>query len=99
VKTRTAKRSAAQALYWASGKVAKIKTRQTYYKLVSFDPFTTEVAGRHWVSCRLSMKMMKWSMKLDWEHWDHWACIHEHCDPAPCAVCGGWVCGIDFGED
>lgn len=98
MKTRTRKRDLAKALYWASGIVAKIKTRQTMYKMVSVDPFVTEVAGRHWQACRLSMKMLKWSCQLDMEHWDHWACRHDKCDATYCAMCGGWLCGIDLGD-
>jgi hypothetical protein len=99
VRTQTPRRRVAKALYWASGKLSKIKTPTTTYRLVSVDPFVTEPAGRSWMPCKLSMRVLKWSMHLDWHHWDHWACLHEKCDPVPCAVCGGGVCGIDLDDE
>ncbi len=99
MKTQTPKRRLSKALYWASGKLSKIKTPRTTYRLISVDPFITEPAGRHWGPCRAAITTMKWSARLDWEHWDHWSMVHKNCDPVPCAVCGGCVCRIDLDED
>lgn len=96
MRTQTSRRRLAKALFWASGKLRWIKTPGRTYKVVSFDPFITEKADIHWLPWAPSRKLMTWSMHLDWHHWDHWACHHEKCDPVPCAVCGGWLCGIDL---
>lgn len=98
MRTQTRRRRLAKALFWASGKLSYIKTPSRTYELVSIDPFVTKMAGWCRIPCAPSRKLMTWSMHLDWYHWDHWACIHEKCDPVPCAMCGGWICGIDFDD-
>lgn len=90
----------AKKIFWASGKLSKIRTPQRTYAVLNVDPDATDPdkmmtlgpAKVSWLSCRLSMRLLKWSMRLDWKHWDHWALVHEHCDPVPCAQCNGCVC-------
>lgn len=86
------KRALAKLLFTASGWLSRIKTWQRWYELDNSDPPRTVVGGRHWYDCNLSIKMMQKSLELDWDHWDHWACIHDWCDPHPCPECGGYRC-------
>ncbi|HEY9418073.1 MAG TPA: hypothetical protein VIQ30_25215 [Pseudonocardia sp.] len=92
------KRALAKTSYKAAGWLSKVKTPTRTYALVSVDPFVTEPSGRMWLSCPPSMWLLKQSMRLDLEHWDHWALVHDSCDPVPCAVCGGCGCEPDTEE-
>lgn len=86
------RRVVAKALYWTSCVLQRIRTPRRVYRLVSFDPFTTEPVGWHWLSCRPSMWLLKRSMRLDWDHWDHWALDHTDCNPSLCPGCAGMIC-------
>lgn len=94
------RRRLAKALFWLSGQLGRIKTYKRYYR---FDPTRWDrpedaplpkmkPAGRHWTSCTLSSRLMGQSMQLDWDHWDHWACVHDTCGGDRCAECGGIAC-------
>jgi hypothetical protein len=85
-------RLVAQAAFYLSGWLSKIQTPKRFHRVVSFRPFVTEPSGWHLSPCRPSMKLLKVSMRLDWDHWDHWALEHVECDPQPCTVCKGLVC-------
>lgn len=86
------RRRLAKTLYWIGGKLSKIQTPRKTYRLVSTHPFVTEPAGRRWSSCQTSMRFLQWSMRLDWDHWGHWALQHNDCEPQPCPQCGGCFC-------
>lgn len=86
------KRALAKTTYKLGGWLSKVKTPTRTYALVSIDPFVTEPAGRRWSACGPSMWLLKKSMRLDWEHWDHWALVHDKCNPVPCLDCGGCSC-------
>lgn len=88
----TIKRILAKILHYVAGLLSRIKTYQRFYTLDSFDPPVFTLAGRHWSSCGLSTRLMGGAMRLDWDHWDHWACVHDQCNPSPCATCGGLKC-------
>jgi hypothetical protein len=90
---------AAKAVYWLAGKLSRIQTPRRTYRIVSIDPFVSEPAGRHWMSCQTSMKLLRLSLHLDPVHWDHWALVHDHCEPTPCPDCGGCECGWDDEDD
>lgn len=93
----------AKAAYWLAGELSQIKTYQRVWE--SDDPswlvsepgeplpeLKMVPAGRIWLPCRLSMKMLGWSCDLDTKHWDHWALEHSRCkEGLPCPDCGGHI--------
>ena len=94
----------AKFAYWLAGELSRVKTyRQTYTWKNPEAMFTAEPgeelpeietvkAGRLWLPCALSMKMLVLSEKLDVEHWDHWALEHSLCEEGlPCRDCGGHI--------
>lgn len=97
------KRWLARRLVWVSGQLARIKTRQWHYTLISMDPFVTEKNSTPtWSSCRLSYRVLTAGMRLDWDHWPHWGLEHQECLAGPhytCEVCGGVVCDWDTDDD
>lgn len=89
---KSAKRASAKALFRVAGLLSRIKTPRRTYTLVSTHPFVTEPSERRWLPCETSVRLIKLSMRLDWEHWDHWACVHDDCHGLPCPDCGGVNC-------
>jgi hypothetical protein len=87
------KRSLAKTSYKLGGWLSKVKTPTRTYALVSVEPFVTEPAGRRWSACGPSVWLIEKSMRLDEGHWNHWALVHDKCNPQPCVVCGGSICG------
>ena len=86
----------ARCAYWTAGLLTHVKTPQRSWLVVSTDPFRVEKSPeQHWSSCRLSIKVLKWSMRLDPDCWEHWALVHERCNPIPCPVCDGGICTAD----
>ena len=75
-RTRTAK-----AVYWLSGKLSRIETRQRSYDLDG------RPTGERRAPCRLSLDLLALSQRLDRDHWDHWTCKHD--DGRRCPACGG----------
>ncbi|MFJ5532449.1 hypothetical protein [Streptomyces sp. NPDC093261] len=47
--------------------------------------------GRAWLPCSSSIRLIRLAERLDAEHFDHWALIHETCHGVPCHGCGGWI--------
>jgi hypothetical protein len=92
------RRALAKSVFFCAGWLTRVKTYQRYYSMDNLDdlgsdePLKFTLEGRHWASCEWSMSLLNFSMQLDWDHWDHWACMHEDCDPFPCTVCGGLAC-------
>lgn len=88
------RRTRAKLAFRLGGYLSRIKTPQRCYELVHTDDgdFESRPVGRIWTSCVASVRLEKLSMRLDWDHWDHWALIHDDCDPTPCPECGGCVC-------
>ena len=89
------RRRLAKFLFWMSGVLAKVKTPQWTYQVVEWGPplKTARADKRTWMSCHLSMRVLNWSIQLDWWHWSHWATVHTDCNNSvKCAVCDGWVC-------
>ena len=86
----------AKAAFWLSGKTRRIKLYQRWYRLEWDDPDDEprmEFGGWHWHPV-VSNRLLRLSMWLDREHWDHWALVHEHCaPPTTCLHCGGLLCG------
>lgn len=96
--TTTTKTIIAKALYKISGHLLRIKTYQRLWRWNSVT-HETEAVWR-WSACSFSTTMLKWSMKVDRDHWDHWALVHTQCDPTPCTTCGGCKCSWgDYDED
>lgn len=101
------RRRLAKALFWAAGKTARIKTYSRYYTLDSINLDAPEgepiikssPSGRHWTPCRFSSWLLGESMQLDWDHWDHWACVHEDCEADRCPACGGIACDPEFEDE
>lgn len=94
-----AKTRVAQRIFWLSGVTSKVKTPQHLWEIVSVEPWETRKLPRRWTSCRFSGWLLRRSLRLDPYHWDHWALQHTDCQPHPCAVCGGMVCGIEWEDD
>lgn len=87
----------ARTLFWLGGKLSRIKTPHRVYEF-DFDSFVRGEKGpaeRRWLPCGFSIRLLKWSSQLDWDHWDHWALVHDGCASTPCYECGGCVCGDD----
>lgn len=82
----------AKALFHLAGWLSRVKTYQRYYVLDPDNPGELKLGGWHWFCCALSTQLLGKSMQLDWDHWDHWACVHDECDPRPCPECDGQVC-------
>jgi hypothetical protein len=94
----------AKAAYWLAGELSRVKTYQQTYSWKNPEAmFTAEPgeslpeiemvkAGRLWLPCALSMKLLVLSEKLDVEHRDHWALEHSLCEEGlPCRDCGGHI--------
>lgn len=88
------RRTRAKLAHRLGGYLSRIKTWQRTYELVDRDEdgFDFRPVGRTWMSCAASVRLEELAMQLDWDHWDHWALIHDDCDPTPCPECGGCVC-------
>jgi hypothetical protein len=90
------RRSVAKALYVVGGYLSRVRTPRRTRRLVGYDQenhrLITEPGAWRWSPCRTSMRMLKLSMRLDWDHWDHWALQHRECNPEPCRECGGCKC-------
>lgn len=83
----------AKTIYWIAGTLARIKTPQRTYRITSFEPLTTEYAGRRWGAWSWSMKLLKLSARVDPDHWAHWALQHtDKCSGGLCGACGGTLC-------
>jgi hypothetical protein len=98
-------RSLAKACFWLSMKLMHVKTWQRFYTYnpEDWEDAQTFLAAKpevnwRWSSCQLAWKLNGWSQQLDWDHWEHWACVHETCDPVRCGVCGGFICSDDIDE-
>lgn len=90
----------AKILYRLSGQLTRIKTYSQFYSLEMTDNLETgevdfhpESIGRRWSSWQFAYTVLSWSTKFDWDHWDHWALIHDKCDWTECSTCGGRICG------
>ena len=85
----------AKITYWLSGKLSKIETKQQLYKLDDLTEdgeIRSSPSGKRKMPCRLSMRMLGWSMRLDRVHWDHWALKHDECGGQSCDRCQGIIC-------
>ena len=88
------RRRRAKFYYGLAGWLDYVKTPQRTYRMtdITANPphVTSRYAGRVWLPCVASMRLLECSMQLDWDHWDHWATRHVYDDPA-CWDCGGQV--------
>lgn len=95
--TRSAQRVAALA-----GFMGRFWTPQRTYEIANEEEFLRggdtpseivfKFAGWRMLPCRLSTKLLELSMRLDPEHWDHWALSHCTCDDTKvCPDCGGII--------
>lgn len=94
----------AKKVFWFGGLMTRIKTPQRVYQARLGEPETSKPitfgkAEIRWGSCRLSMRLLELSLRIDRHHWDHWALVHENCDPVPCAQCNGCVCQWDDDDE
>jgi hypothetical protein len=95
-------RRVAKTLFWAGGKLSRIKTYQRFYSMEWDGPGDHPrflPVKRRWSSCRLSMKLLTASMQFDWDHWDNWACQHNDCGGRLCQECGGIECSTGLEGD
>ena len=92
-------RTLAKTVFWAACGLSHVRTPQKVRQVVSQDPLVTVPAGRKWVPCRMSFRLLNLSVLLDWEHWDHWARQHNGCNALLCPECGGGICGWEEEED
>lgn len=82
----------AKTVYWLSGQCSRIRTWQRYYEMPVGAPLDDlRPAGRHWTSTSLTWKLLALSTRLDPQHFDHWALVHDHCATLPCRDCGGRI--------
>jgi len=84
----------AKIAYWISGKLSRIQTARPVYRLDEITEdgkIRSSPAGKRKMPCRLSMKMLGLSMRLDREHWDHWALKHDECNGSRCGKCNGII--------
>lgn len=95
----------AKAAYWLAGELSRVKTYRQTYRFANQVEWSSAVAGdgplpememekagRLWLPCTLSMKMLTLSLALDHEHWDHWALEHSLCEEGlPCHDCDGHI--------
>jgi hypothetical protein len=96
------RRPLAKAAYRLGGHAAKIKRPMRIYALdldnMPSDEegaFNATFAGWRWMSINTCWRLMELSERLDPQHWEHWALVHnEDCCvlPAPCPECGGTTC-------
>lgn len=80
-------RRTAQIIFRISGWLTYIKVPRRVYRWDDRKP-----SGWRWLPCGPAMRLLGLSMQLDWDHWDHWACIHGECEGPPCPECGGTAC-------
>jgi hypothetical protein len=91
-------RRTAKTLFKAAGWWSRIKTPHRVHRWNGPAQPSTPARWR-WAACNPSIRLLQVSMQLDWDHWDHWACINDHCAGVLCE-CGGTVCPhIDFDLD
>lgn len=84
---------AAMAMAWTGGKLSRVRTYQRTFKMSG--TFDMVPAERRWAPCRMSYTIgVRWPMRIDPVHWDHWALSHGPAcgDTWPCRDCGGTVC-------
>lgn len=93
----------AKGAYWLTGELSRIKTYQRVYEAADPRMFSAEPgealpelkmrkAGRIWLPCTLSLKLLMLSENLDRKHWEHWALEHSLCPAGlPCHDCGGHI--------
>lgn len=93
----------ARRLVWLSGQLARVKTRQKTWRLISVEPWQlADEPEYRWSSCQLSYRVLTVAMHMDWDHWPHWGLVHEGCLERPhvlCETCGGVACDWDDEED
>jgi hypothetical protein len=65
------KRRAAKTVFWISGHLSRIRTMQKMYG--HDEDWQWMPAGEMKLPCVLSVRLLEFSMQLDWDHWDHWA--------------------------
>jgi hypothetical protein len=85
----------AKAVFWLSGQLARIRTPQLTHRFIWDSPDAAPRLGdaqRRWLPCRMSLRLMDLSTRIDPVHWDHWAGVHPGCDGEPCTGCGGVDC-------
>lgn len=88
----------AKVAYCLSGWLMPIKTyRRTYEWTGSFDEDVSSssddfsYAGRAWLPCTTSLRLLELAERLDTVHFNHWAINHANCLGTECATCGGRV--------
>jgi hypothetical protein len=90
--------TAAKTVFILGGLLSRVQTYQRVYAMNWDGPKTKPEftpAGRRWLSCSASMKLMHLSERIDPGHWEHWALSHEDCPAIPCPRCGGQLCPDD----
>lgn len=93
----------ARLVYGTGGLMSRVKTPRMTYKWEPDKPFDRALsrAGRVWLPCKTSIRLIRLSVRLDPDHWDHWALDHDECVSGyGCGVCGGHVHPpVDFGKE
>lgn len=91
----------AKTVYWLSGQASKIKYYGHTYRLANEREWLDAEGdmemmfvkdGRRWCSIRLTWKLLDLAVKLDHNHFDHWALNHIECAERICMDCGGMIC-------
>jgi len=89
----------AQLLHRVAGWLHSVKTLQRTYELGRDGDDLFTFAGWRWLPCVTSTRLMERAMQMDWDHWDHWALVHDDCRTEQCPACGGCVCLDAAGDD
>jgi hypothetical protein len=101
------RRRAAKVVYRAAGCLARVRTPQRFCVVQQPGAAGRDEIGKprwHWVSCGVSVSLLVWAERLDWDHFGRWALDHDGCEAVRCAVCGGIRCDstdlmAGFGDD
>lgn len=99
----TARIKLARFVYCLAGWLVPIKTYQRIYEWTGEPKFGDddenlwvnegfEYAGRAWLPCRTSIKLIQLAARVDTVHFDHWALEHlGECAGTRCPKCRGHV--------
>lgn len=96
--TTPAQRRRAKLLYRLSGLLSHVKTPQRVFTVETVDDRPDGAyagmtpAGRRWLPCRPANRLFARAMRLDWDHFEHWAADHSRCHALRCPECGGLRC-------
>ena len=89
-----------KAVFKLGGLIYKIKRPVRTYR---WNPETCKLDKANyrwqWLGLHTGLLMsVDWARRLDKEHFEHWAYVHNDCGPV-CEKCGGQYCEWDIAEE